>query len=133
MVGLVNENLAYPILDLIKKHLKHKHSNIRLPLNEIPEVRLFRNHSLSSVMVTEAHFYYNSPYWIKLILNYGAWDSPYILNSVSAFLHYNESAWETRDLLKLLIVLNRNEKGLLTGTDVIEEYVEESIDEFYYY
>lgn len=126
MVGSVNESLVYPIIDLIHRELRRHalnqgyYSSDKDFFDDIPSVRLYREHELSDAIVTRVEMnYHNEPFSIKIFLLYGGMGSPYVLDSllVVGFFHRNE--WTSEEVVRYQIFLNRNEKGVLTGIDVV--------------
>lgn len=122
MAGVVNESEVYPIIDLIQREIRKwlkKQGKDDDPFDDIPSVRIYRESPLSSAIITRVELRYSGPYKIKLYLYYGGMGNPYMLDNLLAVGYHDVNDWTTEEVVKYQIFLNRNEKGVLTGVDVI--------------
>ena len=126
--GIVNDNIVFPILDLIRQEIKDQYGLD----HGIPSVILYRNHPLDDEIVTAAKLTYESGLVEEMILNRGSEDEStypeglksrhpdyayckyWRLTSVmlSYFMHGEEA------LKKYVIDLNYDKKGLLASTEL---------------
>lgn len=121
MVDIVNENLVYSILDLVRKELKKDHSDhgSSTPFNDVPSAVLFREHPQSDVVVTKVELNYSGDYLAQVHLIYGGMGNPFILDRVALIGYKYGDDEELEELIRYYIILSRDERGLLTGVDVI--------------
>lgn len=72
MVGSFNNSMVYPIMELIKKELKHmKREEIPKYLDDIPSVELHRESRTDPDEVTGATFSYGGGYTVEMYLHRG--------------------------------------------------------------
>lgn len=130
MSGIVNDNVVFPVIDLIRRELK-KRENID-PFNGVPSVNLFRDHPLDDEKVTSAEMSYESGYTVNVYMEFGIKDSSELPDGVSVqdpgYDYY--ANWRLRSVnITALnpegysvssydIFLIYDKKGLLTNTRV---------------
>lgn len=127
MVDIVNENLIYSILDLIRKELKKHYiqNGSQSPFNDIPSAVLFREHPQSDTIITKVELNYTNEYFSQIHLIYGGMGNPFILDHVMLIGYKYNNSGGLDELIRYYIVLNRDERGLLTGVDIISGTGEE--------
>lgn len=113
----VNDNIIFPILDLIKQEVyKAQYIN---PFEGVPSVVLRREHpeDSSKVIVTGATLTYHSGYVVHINLFFGAMGNPYILDRVHMEC-YDLNSQHLKKVYAYNTSLYRDERGLLTHTRV---------------
>ena len=68
--GVVNDNIVFPVLDLIRREIRDK----GVDFNGIPSVRLYREHPLDDEIVTTATLTYESGLIEEITLTRGSDD-----------------------------------------------------------
>lgn len=136
MAGLVNDNIVFPVLDLIKDairdHLIKYHMEEGDPFQGTPSVELFREHPLDDEKVTGATLTYESEYALDIVLEYGSDDESTYPEGVDSshddyeyYRYWRLTSVTTalispagEELVSYNIGLNYDKRGLLTGTTV---------------
>lgn len=130
MAGLVNDNIVFPVLDLIRAEMRKMDTNYVDPFLGYPSVELYREHQLDPERVTGAQMVYESGYIVDVFMKFGSDDETTYPDNVSSYDYdYYKYFRLTETTLVTLnpdgdtvasynIVLNYNNIGLLTGTDV---------------
>lgn len=129
--GVVNDNIVFPVLDLIKRELNSQGYNF----DGIPSVNLYRDHPLDNTRVTSIDLIYESGVRETIILGLGSEDiysypkdvTPnshdyeffryYRLNEVTV-TYYNKGGGV---IANYKIGLNYDYNGLLVGTSILKQ------------
>lgn len=135
MAGIVNENIVFPVLDLIHRELRKFSStnNSSLsPLEGEPSVTLYREHTQDPDRVTGADLFYESEWKVSIWMKFGSEDEESFPSSVGYdhpdyeyYKYYRLTQVTARtfdaggdEMSSYNIVLNYDEEGRLTGTSV---------------
>lgn len=135
MAGIVNDNIVFPVLDLIHREIR-KHYNAQNieadPFEGEPSVALFREHPMDAERVTGVDMYYESAWKVSVWMKFGAEDDLAFPAGVG-FAHPDYAYYKyfrltqvtTRAfnpggelILTYHIGLNYDDEGRLTGTSV---------------
>lgn len=82
-----NENLVYPIIDLVRNELSKEYSKITEnidPFKGTPSITLYRDHPLDSEKVTGVEMKYGSGYTLDVYLKYGSENEEDFPNAVDS-------------------------------------------------
>lgn len=135
MAGIVNENIVFPVLDLIRAELRKLHLSekvIQDPFEGIPSVTIFREHPLDPEVVTGAELLYDSLYVMDIYLKFGSEDESTYPDGVDInhhdydyyrnwrLTHVTTSVLDPNGdtIITYHISLNYDNRGFLTGTTV---------------
>lgn len=120
MAGIINDQLIFPILDLIQREINKSMAGIEVtsgqgggPLSGIPSVVLERKHpaDTSNTILTRAVAYYPNGFTMDVGLIY---DDSWVLQMVTvAVLNPGKKPVEVYD-----IILRRDDRGILVAADV---------------
>lgn len=124
MAGVLNDNLVYPILDLIRselrKHINNKNGEKKGKnnhLGDIPSVQLIKEHPKdpSGVVLSAVEAYYSDGASVFIELQFEATANPFLLTGVlaSGFDDENELISQYK------MTLNYDSRTLLEGVDTV--------------
>lgn len=127
--GIVNDNIVFPILDLIRREMKDLEVD-----DGIPSVKLYREHPLDNEVVTAAELTYESGLVVEIILIRGSDDeSTYPEGIKPNSLEYEYCKyWRLTTVIlsfygkgknsqrRYEIHLNYDKRGLLESTTVVK-------------
>ncbi|MCF7753448.1 hypothetical protein KQ941_03255 [Paenibacillus xylanexedens] len=135
MAGIVNENIVFPVLDLIHRELR-KYSSISnsnvSPLEGEPSVTLYREHMQDPDRVTGADLLYESAWKVSIWMKFGSEDEEDFPSGVGyshpdydyyKYFRLTQVTARTYDpsgesVFTYNIGLNYDDEGRLTGTSV---------------
>ncbi|PYE51409.1 hypothetical protein HUB98_05330 [Paenibacillus barcinonensis] len=135
MAGIVNENIVFPVLDLIHRELRKfssTNSSSVSPLEGEPSVTLYREHIKDPDRVTGADLIYESQWKVSIWLQFGSEDEDDFPSSVGydhpdyeyyRYYRLTQVTARTFDaegeaMFTYNIALNYDDEGRLTGTNV---------------
>ncbi|WP_427052005.1 hypothetical protein [Paenibacillus sp. TC-CSREp1] len=135
MAGIVNENIVFPVLDLIHRELRKfssTNSSSVSPLEGEPSVTLYREHIQDPDRVTGADLIYESQWKVSIWLQFGSEDEDDFPSTVGydhpdyEFYRYYRLTQVTartfdaegEAVFTYSIVLIYDDEGRLTGTNV---------------
>ncbi|MEK5060929.1 MULTISPECIES: hypothetical protein [unclassified Paenibacillus] len=135
MAGIVNDNIVFPVLDLIHREIR-KYTSIHNiegnPLEGEPSVTLFREHPMDTERVTGADMIYESTWRVSIWMKFGSEDDTgfpvgvgYTHPDYSYYKYFRLTQVTSRtfdasgeSVLTYHIGLNYDDEGRLTGTSV---------------
>lgn len=135
MAGIVNENIVFPVLDLIHREI-NKYMSINNmegnPFDGEPSVTLYREHPMDAERVTGADMLYESMWKISIWMKFGSEDDTgfpagvgYAHPDYSYYKYFRLTQVTARtfnpggeSVVTYHIGLNYDDEGRLTGTSV---------------